>query len=448
MRKLYIPSMAVLAFSYPFTTVLLLVIGVPVEGLGLFNYAIKGLITAVFGVALLAAASQRRSIATIVLPLFLLFGLFGIRLLYDVVGLDIVPPLASPSYILLYFFGLTVLPVLSIAIAFDADDMEALHKWLFWMLVLTNLALFYYVAIQAQDLATENALAYRFQVTGQDDATSVLNPITISLMGAVLLLFVIGRFAVFFRMTLFSQAVHLGIFAVGIANMLLGGSRGPVVAFVFGLMFVAASALKVNSRAIGQFRIRPRVWVYLGLMIVGGVAFALFSDLTIASFDRFRTMFDGSGSRIIEERDYIAAAAWGDFKKSPIIGYSYITMNGTALAHNVFLESFMALGIVGGLVYLFCLLIMLRGIWHGVTGRFGPYGYSVALAGAALIALSMTSGSIGQSPEIWAMVALIMSMAQSRATPRRTIYHRGGSFPLRSRSTEPRPAAISASLPR
>ncbi len=278
----------------------------------------------------------------------MLFGLFGIRLLYDVVGLDIVPPLASANYILLYFFGLTLLPALSIALAFDAEDMEVLHKWLFWTLVLTNLALFYYVAIEAQDLATDNALAYRFQVTGQDDATSVLNPITISLMGAVLLLFVIGRFAVFSRMSLLSQAVHIGIFGVGLANMLLGGSRGPVVAFVFGLVFVAISVLRGNSRGNLQLRIRPRIWVYLGLMVAGGVAFALYSDLTIAAFDRFRTMFDGSGSRIIEERDYIAAAAWGDFKKSPIIGYSYITMNGTALAHNVFLESFMALGILGG----------------------------------------------------------------------------------------------------
>lgn len=410
MRKLYIPSVAILAFSYPLTTVILLVLQVPLNALSMFNYGIKGLITAVFGLALAFSVAKRHSINPGLMPLLLLFGIYGIRLLYDVVGLDIIPPLSSAGYILLYFFGLTVLPVISIAFSFEADDMEILHKWLFWSLILTNVALLYYV-LESGDLAAENTLAYRFQVSGQDDATSVLNPITISLMGSVLLLFVIGRFAAFSRMSPLSQVGHLLVFAIGLANMLLGGSRGPVVAFVFGLIFVAASALKGSSGRIGQFKIRPRVWVYLGLMIAGGLMIALYSDLTIAAFDRFRTMFDGSGSRIIEERDYIAAAAWDDFTKSPVIGYSYITMNGTALAHNVFLESFMALGVIGGGVYLLCLFIILKGIWNGVTGRFGPYGYSVSLAAAALLALSMTSGSIGQSPEIWVMVALSMSMA-------------------------------------
>jgi hypothetical protein len=410
MRKLYIPSVAILAFSYPLTTALLLVLKVPLSAMSLFNYGIKGLVTAVFGLAMAFSIAKRNSIVPTLIPLFALFGIFGVRLLYDVIGLDIVPPLSSASYILLYFFGLTVLPVLSIAFSFEPEDMETLHKWMFWTLVLTNIALFYYV-LSAGDLAAENTLAYRFQVSGQDDATSVLNPITISLMGSVLLLFVVGRFAAFSTMSPLSQGGHLVVFAVGLANMLLGGSRGPVVAFVFGLIFVAASALKGSSSRPGQFKIRPRVWIYLGLMMAGGVMVALFSDLTIAAFDRFRTMFDGSGSRIIEERDYIAAAAWDDFTKSPVIGYSYITMNGTALAHNVFLESFMALGVIGGGVYLLCLFIILKGIWNGVTGRFGPYGYSVSLAAAALLALSMTSGSIGQSPEIWGMVALNMSMA-------------------------------------
>lgn len=428
MRKLYIPSTAILAFSYPFTTVILLVLQVPLSALSLFNYGIKGLVTAVFGVALAFSIAKRRSINSSLMPLLILFGFYGLRLLYDVVGLDILPPLNSAGYILLYFFGLTVLPVLSIALSFEADDMESLHKWLFWTLILTNLALLYYVLVSG-DLATENTLAYRFQVSGQDDATSVLNPITIGLMGTVLLLFVVGRLAAFPKMSPVSQLAHLGVFGIGLANMLLGGSRGPVVAFVFGLLFVAASALKGGSARAGQFGVRPRLWIYLGLMMAGGVMLALYSDLTIAAFDRFRAMFDNSGSRIIEERDYIAAAAWDDFSKSPIFGYSYITMNGTALAHNVFVESFMALGVIGGGVYLLCLLIMLKGIWNGVTGRFGPYGYSVSLAAAALLALSMTSGSIGQSPEIWVMVALIMSIAQVR--PSRTAGSRFRGRPIR-----------------
>lgn len=415
MRKLYIPASALLAFSYPFTTVWLLEYGLPLNDLNSVNIAIKGLITIMFSVALMASIGQRRMFSSSMFPLLLLFAFYSMRLLNDVVSLDILPPQGSKSYILLYFFGLTLLPVASIAFAFDRDDIPSIHKWFLWMLILTNISLLYYV-LAVGDLATDNVLAYRFEVRGQDDVTAVLNPITVGLMGAALGLFVLGRLAAFPRMTLRAQMVQLGILGIGLANLLLGGSRGPIVAFAMGLVFVGLSA----AQGIGDrfaFKIRPRVLFYAAGMLVAFSVVALWSNLSIAAFDRFKDMFNPGGSRIVEGRDYIAAAAWHDFAQSPVIGYSYLTMQGTALAHNVFIESFMALGIFGGLTYIVCLLFILRGIWVGVTGGHGPHGFSLALAAVALMALSMTSGSIGQSPEVWIMVALAMSMSHVAMKP-------------------------------
>jgi hypothetical protein len=415
MRKLYIPASALLAFSYPFTTVWLLEAGLPFNDLNLVNFAIKGVITIMFGVGLMAAVGQRRALPFNLFPLLLLFAFYALRLLNDVVSLDILPPQGSKTYILLYFFGLTLLPAVSIAFSFDREDIPIIHRWFLWMLILTNISLLYYV-LAVGDLATDNALAYRFEVRGQEDATAILNPITVGLMGALLGLFVLGRLAAFPRMTLWSQMAQLSMLGIGLANLLLGGSRGPIVAFALGLVFVGASAFQGLGNRLA-FQIRPRVLFYASAMVVAFSVVALGSDLSIAAFDRFRDMFDSGGSRIVEGRDYIAAAAWHDFSQSPLIGYSYLTMQGTALAHNVFIECFMALGIFGGLTYFVCLFFIVRGIWVGVTGGHGPFGYSLALAAVGLMALSMTSGSIGQSPEIWVMVALAMSMSRIEKRP-------------------------------
>lgn len=405
MRKLYVPALALLAFSYPLTTVWLLQFDVPI---GPANMVIKAAIALLFGLSLLSSINGQGKIPPILIPLYIFYLLYGIRLLDDVINKGITPPLVSPSYILLYFFGLTFMPALSIGMGFRRDDIPSLHRWMFWLLVLANISVAYY-SFAVGGVQADEAFSGRLQVAGEIDSSTVLNPIVVSLSGACLALFVIGRLATQRLESSAAQGVHIALFALGMANMLMGGSRGPLIDFAVGLLFVVAS-LVTTALGRGQVRIHPRIVAYLTMATIGLVFLALSDVISISVFDRFESMFD-SGGRATEERDYIFGSAWRDFLASPFTGHSYLTMNGLVMAHNSFLEALMSLGIFGGVAYAFCIWRFLSGVWDAMTGVDASRAYPIALTAVALLALSMTSGSIGQSPDIWGMTVLMMCLS-------------------------------------
>lgn len=414
MRRLYIPGIALLAFSYPLTTVWFLRFDLPTD---LLNLVSKAVIAIMFAVALAASVMERRHVRKNTILLYILFAFYGFRLLFDIYALGILPPDVSPYYILLYFFGLTFLPVVCVGMCFERGDLKSIHNWMLWILILANISLLYYVLFVG-DLTADTAFSGRFEVRGADDTSAVLNPITVSLMGGALALFVLGRLAAFPRISLFSQAMHLSLLGLGFANLLIGGSRGPVIGFVGGALLIGASAFYAFA-VQGRYSVKPRILSYFVAMALGLLVIIVSSSsVSIGTFDRFRDMFD-AGGRVVEERDYIYAAAWQDFLDSPLLGHSYLTMDGLALPHNVLLEALAALGVLGGMVYLWCLWVVGRTLWNSLLGQLGPYAYSIALAAVVLIALSMTSGTIGQNPEIWVVSVLVMCMGSARDNRRR-----------------------------
>lgn len=406
MRRLYIPGVALLAFGYPLSMVWFLQLGIASSEL---NLAVKGITALLFAVSLMGSILLGRRAPIGLAPIFIFLFLYGIRLIYDVRVEGIVPPFATPAYVLLYFFALTLLPALAIGFAFKPSDVPILHRWLFWTLVLVNASLIFYVFTSGYG-AGGAALQGRFEVLGEEESTTVINPIVVSLMGAALSLFVLGRLAVVGRISFPVQMVHLGFFGLGVLNLLMGGSRGPVVGFAVGVLVVTASVIYAARSRRLQLHVQPRLFVYLAAMFTGLVVLATRDGVSFTVFDRFRSMFE-PGGRVLEERDFVYAAAWQDFLNSPILGHSYLTMGGLALPHNVPLEALASLGVIGGVGAAFCIWLTLRGTWNGALVRYGPFGYSLALLAACFLMLTMTSGSISQSPELWVICLLVMCMA-------------------------------------
>lgn len=406
MRRLYIPGVAFLAFGYPLTTVWFLQFDVASP---LLNALVKAFTAALLIAALGSSLLSGRGFPVRMAPVYIFLFLYGVRLLYDVLIEGVVPYFTTPAYVLSYFFGLTLMPALSVGISYARTDLPLIHRWVYWMLVIVNVSLLFYV-FSVGYVGTSNAMLGRFEVLGEEESTTVINPIVVSAMGAALAVFVLGRLAALKQMSALVQGWHLALFGLGVANMLLGGSRGPVVGFAVAVLVVGVSILYALKGRTGQLSIRPRILLYLAVMFGGLVFLATREGLAIGVFERFRTMLE-PGGRMMEARDFIYAAAWQDFLGSPLIGNSYLTMGGIALPHNVPLEALAALGIIGGVGVAYFLWLTVWGIWSGALMRHGPYGYSLALLAAAFLVLTMTSGSISQSPELWIVCVVAICMA-------------------------------------
>ena len=102
-----------------------------------------------------------------------------------------------------------------------------------------------------------------------------------------------------------------------------------------------------------------------------------------------------------ELRDYEQEAAWNDFLSSPIIGHQFVNSYDKTYPHNPFLETLMALGILGGIMF------------FPFMGKFVfklfslPFRYPSIFCFSTLVGLSFFvsqfSGSLWASVDFWAL---------------------------------------------
>jgi O-antigen ligase len=401
-RRLYIPTLMLICFSYPITTVLFLKLGIAT---GEFNQYFKAALLALSLVSLIVALPHARKVKGALLPILAFFACYGARLINDVVGEGILMIYQTPTYVFGYFFGLTLLPVVALLIAYDESDLPMLYRYTFISLILVNVVLLGH-ALTADGFTTDAAFSGRVEVAGELDGTAVLNPLTFGIMGAILSAFVFGYLTTTESISFRARAFNLVLLALGGGNILFSASRGPALAFMLVILVTIMSLLRgsFGGRAL---KIRRSTWFYLAALLALFVYLIVASDMKIFLFDRFEITYTGRQGGAQEERDFLFANAWADFLSSPIIGSAYAVSVGNASPHNVILESLMAVGLIGTSLFMLALAFAGRGLWRLFNGKMGQQGYTMGLASLCLITIGLTSYSIGQSPELWIFLSLV-----------------------------------------
>lgn len=411
-RKCYIAAVGLLAFSYSGTTVWLLKIGVPT---GPANIVIKSFIIGLFLITLLSTLSQPNRTFRALFPVLVLLILYAHRLLYDVLIRDITPGEQTHSYVLGYFFGLTLLPILVIGGAVKKSDIRLIDDWIFVLLLLANISIL--VHVLTSDLGSLLELfAGRIEVEGATEGTAVLNPIGIGLTGACLAAMAMGRLTIFGGRGGGWIFLHFLILTLGIINILMAASRGPALAFLACLSVVLVSMCLQNRITTARNALlRPVTWLYLIILTFSIATLISREDIPIFLVDRFTTFLDERLTGVSEARDVIQAAAWQDFLGSPIYGSSYVVSFERSSAHSIFYEALISAGIFGAVAITWAISRLAWGIWRAIRGDAGPHGFPLALVGICLLVLQFTSGSIGQSPEFWVFLSLLVLLTERPA---------------------------------
>lgn len=424
MNRILVFGIALLAFSYPIVTSWLLILGVDTT---LGNVAVKALITGLFLLVLIFGRARNFDGIIAASPLLIFFVFYGCRLLFDVILGDVVHVGQSKFYTLAYFFGLTLLPAIVTSLHLTKADAPLLHRWLFWAVIAANVSILVYMASEGV-LETTEVFSGRFEVKGELEGTTVLNPIMVGLMGAILVAYTVGRLGAFALPSPWQQAYHGALLAAGGSNILAGASRGPALALGVTILVTLYLLVRSNSGARG-LKLRGKLWIYGGALAAVLLYLIITQSETVFLFQRFAMMFDQSMGRVVELRHVIFSQAWQDFLSAPILGFSYMTSGGY-MPHNMFLEALMATGLVGSVFLLLAMIAVLRGGWRLLLGRAGSAGISVALAGLCLFIVGLSSGSVGQFPEYWIFLTIVMVLG---ATTRLPQARRGGEFTSGSR---------------
>lgn len=147
------------------------------------------------------------------------------------------------------------------------------------------------------------------------------------------------------------KVLSLLFLIVGLSAMILSGSRSPFIGFALCLIILLRSKYTKWYYAV----------IGIGLVIV---SFNLFTaeiirlneylnSIRISSFGRVVNTFIGGNISMDEAssgRDDIWRIGWKIFSQNPILGVSYL-LPDDSYVHNIFIEQFMALGVIGGVVF-------------------------------------------------------------------------------------------------
>ncbi len=182
---------------------------------------------------------------------------------------------------------------------------------------------------------------------------------------------------------------------LAIVNIGLSASRGPILQLVVvGLLYLFMNTKKVNPK-----------YIFLGIISFSGIIYYLsekfnFLSVLIARFTTSQSEFGGSDY----ERTMYIEGAWNQFKNSPLIGDSVEVRPYGIYPHNMLLESFMSLGIIGGILCFAILIIAFVKALQLLKDK--EVSWLVILFLFSFIA-TFTTGSIVNNFKFWTFISFV-----------------------------------------
>jgi hypothetical protein len=223
--------------------------------------------------------------------------------------------------------------------------------------------------------------------------TTILNPITLGqLSGTALLLSVWAAVRWSWRWC------SAGGIAVGIAGVVLAGSKGPLLS----LFVVLVAYLSIQRRQISK-RLPTICFVALS-----GVVLASTLDLSsIYIIQRIQTTGIGDA-----DRSALLRQSMGLVAKHPVLGPGFDPLS--SYPHNIIVESFLIFGVFAGFLLLSCFYLT----WRRVKAFFSTVMPCLwtGLIFLQYLTSAMVSGSIDGSAMLFTSMILVVSASRSMAS--------------------------------
>ncbi len=338
--------------------------------------------------------------------------LYLIRLIYDINFRGIVFGGGDALQVFGYAIGNCLLPSLAIIINIKYVEIKKIGTNLYRVLILTNLTIIGLIYYQNNGISPEIFLK-RVSITDSTGELLIINTILIGFYGEVLIATSLF-YLIFLKQSFYSNIFNLIFFLLGFFNIVVAGSRGPflslfiLLCFIIGLKtyFSKNPVLLIAKTVIAGF-------LGLNLLFLTVITFLgsySIEDLTL--FSRLNSFKEQREDNIEEERDFEWRSAINQFKDNPIIGDQFVTTFDGYYPHNIHLEVFMALGIIGGIIYI--------GFYYALFQKFKLFlkhslipNLLICLFFIASTLSATLSGSLFQGFEFWILITLLLNVQNS-----------------------------------
>jgi O-antigen ligase len=339
------------------------------------------------------------------LPLLTFWTLYITRIIIETADPTFVGDVSASDY-LISSVGICVVPMLALLCRPAPATTDLALRW-------ALIALF---AFLVGGLGLGRSTNSELVETGRL-SLAVLNPISVGHAGASGII-VATCWLAFDKRTSGSRRVLIAVPAVILAllTMLLTGSRGPLVALAFAGLYLAFVVFRHN-RLFQWFFVAAIAG--LTVIAIGSLATA-WSQLIGVDSDQVITV----GSRTIEEmrvkesyvRWLLLVSSFNVFLERPLLGGAIVDPVTRMSPHNLFLESLMSTGIVGGACFLMFVAATIRAWFKIFLSR--PEVAWIALLSIQYTVGGLFSGAIWSSSGFWTFAAAAIAVAPAGRVPR------------------------------
>lgn len=336
--------------------------------------------------------------------------LYSIRAIYDIGFLNLnllAYPSQSQFYYFSYIFGAGLIPVL--AIVFSARHINfKKDSWMVLLFLGILIAVTIFIISTKSDFLQEHFLKFRLGVAS--DEGSVLNPITLGKFGVVAFYLGFAHLLSRSKKSILRVILYILFLVIGFAFIVLSGSRGPLIAFLLGLPLFLYYHFNERKKTGLLFT----KWIVSLLIFYFLISFFVLSNINsdeVALLYRIQESTDDASTKV-DPRVFAWKSAWNQFLEHPHVGDQMFEREFWQYPHNVVLESFMATGLLGGilftLTYCYSILKLIA------LGR-NRYAYTT-VATFCLVALvsNLFSGGLYFNSELWATLAFLTGYNNSQ----------------------------------
>ncbi len=326
--------------------------------------------------------------------IFLYLFLLGIRLLVDfVIERQYFFLYKNPATLMSFYIITMVLPAWMFSTRkFDID----FDKLVFYTQILTLLVL----GISVNKILSGEITAIN---QGRFEGEGMLDTIYLGHQGLTLFILSLYKFK---RKKILNMSCGL----IGLLTIFLAGSRGPMVALcVCGLLFFIMNSHSNKSRIITTLGV---IIVFIFYVPILKAINNVFISHGFHSFDRITKyllgeMIGGDG------RQDIYSHAFDLILRSPLFGYQYLLEDGSYV-HNLFIEQYMALGIIGGTLFTVTILYIChkgyKASYHSNNKGFRIY-YILFIQ---YIMFGMFSRTVVALPQLWITLSIVIHYSSNK----------------------------------
>ena len=393
-----------MSFGYPINVAIIKVLGIPSTP---FNMGVRviwlGISVYLIGTLILKETTQKLYVSGYFIILFWI--LYSMRLFYDVSFRGIYLPGRDSFYTYTFAFGSCFIPSVAIFLCAKHINLKKAAPYLFYIIFASNIAI---VLVLKFFLGADHDITMlRANISSEDGGGNVLNPIGISYYGELLALVAIAKLLVIRGNNFFNTLICFLAIIIGLSNLALGASRGPLFSFIIILLFIVATHFKV-AKYTPMYIVKFIAIVSSFTALIYFFIFPYVASLNLSMFSRVSKFFiERVEKEELEARDYEWSAAWNQFLNSPFIGDKYLNDYDGFYPHNIALEVLMSTGIVGGIAFMIiCSYILQRAFYTYQTGK-SYFLFFIAFSGTFFIGL--TSGCIWLTSDFWVMITFVLS---------------------------------------